>query len=451
LNTALDILIVDDEEIVHATLGLYLRQLGHQIEKALDGSTASRMIEEREYDLALFDVHIPEVDGIALLRMVKEKRPEMTVVIITGYGTMDIAVSGLRLGATDFLTKPINFDDLNLVLEKAQLVRDHQRNRRRIHEKNYAVQSQKGGDVRRNGLIGKSAAIAEVRDQLRLAIEAGCDTILLSGETGTGKEVVAREIHFTASPEPGPFIAVSCPALPEALVESELFGHIKGSFTGAIEDRVGCFELANGGTLFLDEIADLSPGAQAKLLRALETRTVRRVGGAKETAINVRVVAATNVPLEALVSTKRFRQDLFYRLNAFTIRLAPLRERREDILPLAEYFLSSFSEAKGLSVAGLSKEAEAMLCAHSYPGNTRELKNLVERVAILRRDGWIEAQDIAQIITIMPSDPVSTEDMESGRIRFALERARWNRREAAKFLEMPYSTLRHKMRRYGID
>ena len=451
MNTALDILIVDDEEIVHATLGLYLRQLGHQIEKALDGSTASRMIEEREYDLALFDVHIPEVDGIALLRMVKEKRPEMTVVIITGYGTMDIAVSGLRLGATDFLTKPINFDDLNLVLEKAQLVRDHQRNRRRIHEKNYAVQSQKGGDVRRNGLIGKSAAIAEVRDQLRLAIEAGCDTILLSGETGTGKEVVAREIHFTASPEPGPFIAVSCPALPEALVESELFGHIKGSFTGAIEDRVGCFELANGGTLFLDEIADLSPGAQAKLLRALETRTVRRVGGAKETAINVRVVAATNVPLEALVSTKRFRQDLFYRLNAFTIRLAPLRERREDILPLAEYFLSSFSEAKGLSVAGLSKEAEAMLCAHSYPGNTRELRNLVERVAILRRDGWIEAQDIAQIITIMPSDPVSTEDMESGRIRFALERARWNRREAAKFLEMPYSTLRHKMRRYGID
>jgi len=451
LNTALDILIVDDEEIVHATLGLYLRQLGHQVEKALDGSTASRMIEKREYDLALFDVHIPEVDGIALLRMVKDKRPEMTVVIITGYGTMDIAVSGLRLGATDFLTKPINFDDLNLVLEKAQLVRDHQRNRRRIHEKNYAVQSQKGGDVRRNGLIGKSAAIAEVRGQLRLAIEAGCDTILLSGETGTGKEVVAREIHFTASPEPGPFIAVSCPALPEALVESELFGHIKGSFTGAIEDRVGCFELANGGTLFLDEIADLSPGAQAKLLRALETRTVRRVGGAKETAINVRVVAATNVPLEALVSTKRFRQDLFYRLNAFTIRLAPLRERREDILPLAEYFLSSFSEAKGLSVAGLSKEAEAMLCAHSYPGNTRELRNLVERVAILRRDGWIEAQDIAQIITIMPSDPVSTEDMESGRIRFALERARWNRREAAKFLEMPYSTLRHKMRRYGID
>ena len=451
MNTALDILIVDDEEIVHATLGLYLRQLGHQVEKALDGSTASRMIEKREYDLALFDVHIPEVDGIALLRMVKDKRPEMTVVIITGYGTMDIAVSGLRLGATDFLTKPINFDDLNLVLEKAQLVRDHQRNRRRIHEKNYAVQSQKGGDVRRNGLIGKSAAIAEVRGQLRLAIEAGCDTILLSGETGTGKEVVAREIHFTASPEPGPFIAVSCPALPEALVESELFGHIKGSFTGAIEDRVGCFELANGGTLFLDEIADLSPGAQAKLLRALETRTVRRVGGAKETAINVRVVAATNVPLEALVSTKRFRQDLFYRLNAFTIRLAPLRERREDILPLAEYFLSSFSEAKGLSVAGLSKEAEAMLCAHSYPGNTRELRNLVERVAILRRDGWIEAQDIAQIITIMPSDPVSTEDMESGRIRFALERARWNRREAAKFLEMPYSTLRHKMRRYGID
>ena len=266
--------------------------------------------------------------------------------------------------------------------------------------------------------------------------------------------MVAREIHFQASSDEGPFIAVSCPALPESLVESELFGHTKGAFTGATTDRIGSFEMANGGTLFLDEIADLSAAAQAKLLRVLETRTLRRIGGAKEISLNVRVISATNTPLEELVKTRKFRSDLFYRLNVYSIHILPLRERREDIFPLAEHFLSIYSVPKRLPLTGFSTEAKELLLNYDFPGNARELRNIVERAAILCRSGQILAKhlnlpEIATSAIPSPSDQ-TTGDHERSHILKALEEAKWNRRQASINLEMPYSTLRYKIQKLGI-
>jgi len=264
---------------------------------------------------------------------------------------------------------------------------------------------------------------------------------------------VAREIHFLAGPDESPFIAMSCPAIPDTLVESELFGHRKGAFTGATEDKAGYFELANDGTLFLDEIGDLSPAAQAKLLRVLETRTLRRVGGIQEIQVALRLIAATNVPLEELVKAGRFRQDLLYRLNVFTIQLLPLRERREDILPLAEHFLSLPTVRRELPVTGFSPAAQERLLSYNYPGNARELRNLVERAAILCRSGEIQPEHLglSETGTIKTETPSRLKpNTERDQILSALEQAKWNRREAARSLGMPYSTLRYKMKSLNI-
>ncbi|MCZ6633317.1 MAG: sigma-54 dependent transcriptional regulator, partial [bacterium] len=299
-----------------------------------------------------------------------------------------------------------------------------------------------------------------VRDQIRMAVDAQCDTILISGETGTGKEVAAREIHFQGDSDHSPFIAVSCPALPESLVESELFGHVKGAFTGATTDRAGYFEMADGGTLFLDEIADLSADAQAKMLRALETRTFRRVGGSKEISVNLRVVAATNTRLEDRVADGSFRQDLFYRLNVFSITLQPLRDRKGDILPLAEHFLAGFAAPRNLQFDGFSIEAKEQFLEYDFPGNARELRNLVERAAILCRSGQILPAHLnlpAHCPTAKSPAPAFLSPVhqnghgERNRIETALENAKWNRRQAAKDLDMPYSTLRYKIQRLDIS
>ncbi|RQW09441.1 sigma-54-dependent Fis family transcriptional regulator [candidate division KSB1 bacterium] len=305
------------------------------------------------------------------------------------------------------------------------------------------------------GIVGASEATQKVRQQIQQVVDAGLETILLIGETGTGKEVVARGIHALANPnKSSPFIAVSCPALPDTLVESELFGHMKGSFTGATTDRAGYFELADGGTLFLDEIADLSAAAQATLLRVLETRQLRRVGGGKEIQVNVRVIAASNVDLEKHIEAGKFRRDLYYRLNVFTIQLTPLRERRSDIIPLAEHFLTLFATSKSLPISGLAAEAKQLLLNYDFPGNARELRNIIERAAVLCKSNPILPEHLnlpsisKDICLTKPID--SSTDHERAIILNALENAKWNRRKAAASLGMPYSTLRFKMERLGI-
>ncbi len=449
----LRIILVDDEEISHQTLCPYLRDSGHVVESAHDGSQGLKMLQENEYDLALVDVRMPGMDGIALLSKVTEVCPDLAVIIITGHGDMATVIQALRQGAADFLTKPIKLMELDAVLEKALRVRNMRLNQRRLRETIGGIQSSAYHLAGERRMVGESKAMQEVKEKIRLAVEADCETILITGGTGTGKELVAREVHFSGKKEGSPFIAVSCPALPETLVESELFGHVKGAFTGATVDRPGYFELADGGTLLLDEVADLSHGAQAKLLRALETRKIRRVGGSKEIDVNVQVVAATNTPLDELVKSGRFRQDLYYRLNVFTIDIPPLRKRPEDIIPLAEHFLKAFITGRGFKVEGFSQEAKDLLLSYNFPGNARELRNLVERAAILCRSGMIRPEHLHISDTNASSGakgkaPAGKSEREM--ILEALQKANWNRRLAAKELGMPYSTIRYKIDKYNI-
>ena len=454
-NRPLHILLVDDEDIVHQTIGDYLRDLGHEIGHAREGNTAQQKAAETEYDLALVDVRMPGIDGLSLLKNFQETYPEMSVVIVTGHGNLEMAVQALRLGAADFLTKPVKLLELDAVLEKSSRIRSLRQGQRRLRETIRGIQAVEDLRMRNRALVGTSPATEEIRRQIRIAVEARCDTILLVGETGTGKEVVAREIHFLGKGDERPFIAVSCPAIPDTLFESELFGHVKGAFTGAGSDRPGYFELADSGTLFLDEIADLSPGAQAKLLRVLETRQLRRVGGAKEIGVDVQVIAATNADLESQVKSGKFRSDLFYRLNVFSIRLERLAKRPEDIIPLAEHFLSAFTVRSGLPVTGFSPGARDFLLRYPYPGNVRELRNLIEHASIICRSGPIQEHHLPRpdAVSAPAAPPPAPEDTEPERaaILQALEEAKWNRRQAAKTLGVPYSTLRYKLKKYGIE
>jgi DNA-binding NtrC family response regulator len=450
----LRLLLVDDEPIVHQTLGDYLRSAGHEVDDAQDGPAALQFLETTDYDLALFDVRMPGMDGLSLLASAGRLRPDMPAVIITGHADLEIAVQALRLGAADFLAKPVKLLELDGVLEKCARLRGLQRDKRRLGAAIRGIQAPAATCSEGGALVGDSPATRQVRRQIREAVEADCETILITGETGTGKEVTAREIHFQAGTAQDPFIAVCCAAMPDALVESELFGHVKGSFTGAAEDRVGYFELANGSSVFLDEVGDLSLAAQAKILRVLETRTLRRVGGSQEIAVQVRVIAATNVPLEEAVRAGRFRQDLLYRLNGYTIHLLPLRDRREDILPLAQHFLSRYAARRGLQFTGFSAVAQEKLLAYDFPGNARELLHIVERAAIMCRSGQVQAEHLAlpnPTVTPPPSPrPDSGPTPERTRILAALDEAHWNCRQAAQKLAMPYSTLRFKMQKLGI-
>ena len=455
LEQSLTILIADDERIIRDTLKKYLIQSGHEVAEAKDGLEALNLIDESDFDLVLVDVRMPRLDGLNLLNKIAESRPELQVVIITALRSVETAIQALRLGAADFLTKPIKFLELDLVLEKTVRLNRLRKEKRHLSE---TIQGMQVMEKLRSGnqyLIGNSRAILQVREQIKQVIESGCDTILISGETGVGKEILAREIHCQANSDKIPFIAVSCPVLPETLIESELFGHTKGAFTGAFHDKTGYFELANGGTLFLDEVADLTPSAQAKFLRVLESRKIRKVGGAKEIAVNVQIIAATNANLEEYIDQNRFRRDLYYRLNVFTIHLAPLRERSEDILLLANHFLATYANVRGLHFDGFSQQAIDMLRNYDFPGNVRELKNLVERAAILCRSGEIQAEHFNlpnPSQTNFNSNFIRpTREQELDIIIKALEENKWNRRQTAKKLKIPYSTLSYKMKKLNIS
>jgi DNA-binding NtrC family response regulator len=450
---ALSILLADHEDITLKTIGTYLSALGHRVDEAHDGPAALSALRTNGYDVALISPLLPTIDGLSVLASARETGPETPAVLMVKQSTSELGIQALRLGVLDILTKPVKLSELDAVLEK-------------VARGMASFQPQGGvpGTVRPASagipeagppyLVGISPAMRRVREQIEEVVAGGCRTVLVTGETGTGKEVVAREIHARTGPEDRPFVAVSCPALPDTLVEAELFGHVKGAFTGATADRAGCFELANAGTLFLDEIADFPAVAQATLLRVLETRTFRRVGGVRDIAVDVRVIAATNAPLDEMVRSGQFRSDLYYRLNAYHIHLLPLRERPEDILPLAEYFLSVFARARGLSFKGFSPEAQRLLASHAYPGNGRELRSLIERATLRCRDGLVlpDHLDMPAELPDPPPSPSVLDDEDSERATFlrVLEAARWNRREAARALGIPYHTFRYWLKKQGI-
>lgn len=449
-SNKLNILIADDEQIVHETLSGYLKDSGHSVTNCRDGMAALNNIEQDDYDLALVDIRMPGIDGLSLLKKIQDIKPFTNVVIITGHGSMETAIDALRSGAVDFLPKPIKLLELDAVLEKSQRLQKINLERQHYKEIIRGIQASdklNRGDER---LIGNSPAIKEVHRQIKQIVTAHVNRILISGETGTGKELVARAIHGLAAGDEYPFIAVNCPALPETLAESELFGHIKGAFTGAGNDRAGYFELADGGTLFLDEISDLTPAIQAKLLRVLETEKIRRVGGNKELSIRVRVIAASNQDLASLIRKGKFRKDLYYRLNLFPIHIAPLRERKEDILILAQHFLQKQAKQRKRPAQNFSAKNKNLLLNYTYPGNVRELLNIVERAVIVCNEKEIQPKHIHIQGENIPSHHSSV-GSERDMILNALENARWNRRQAAKDLNMPYSTLRFKMAKLDIS
>lgn len=444
MESSMQILMTGNNRIICTKVEDYLQNLGHQVEVTRDGDTILKRIGTQNYDLALIDLRNPDLNSIELLRKIQEHQEKMPVVLISGSEIMKILIKVFRLDTVIFLPRPIQLPSFGTGQEKRK-----QTDNLRISPPKLGIQNQY--------LVGKSQATQQVRKRIRQAVEANVDTIFITGETGTGKEVVARELHLQGSLKEQPFVAVNCSALPESLVESEFFGHVEGAFTGATTDRTGYFELANNGTLFLDEIADLAVHIQAKLLRILETRTLIRVGGTQEIAFQERVICAFNRDPAPLIESGQFRSDLFHRLNVFPIHLTPLRERPEDILPLVDHFLEAYIVKSGRDFHGFSDEAKSVLLDYQYPGNVRELRNIVERTAILCPPdaSLIEAEHLDFQENVFQEMPLQSDqsvpENEYEWIVQALERNRWNRSQAAKELGIPYSTFRFKMNKLSIS
>lgn len=451
----LSILVVDDERVTRRRIAAHLEEVGHTVSEAGDGEVGLASIRESRYDVVVTDLDMPILGGLEMMTAVRAEDDHTPFVVLTAHGDLKTAVRALRLGATDYLAKPYDKLEMEAVLERVSRYVALGRSNQRLQERIGGIQAQLSPE-RQSALAGNSEATRVIREQIGQAVSSGCQSILITGETGVGKEVVAREIHFSAERKSSPFISVVCPSLPDTLIEDAFFGHEKGAFTGADRDQPGYFELADGGTLFLDEIGDMSAPTQAILLGVLENRRVRRLGGGAEVEVNCRVIAATNVDLEARVESGGFRADLFYRLNILPIRIPPLRERKDDIIPIARRFLSELAKSRSLQIGTLTPEAEEKLVDYDYPGNVRELRNIVERATILSREGDIGAEALMlgppeQAAAPAASRAKGQAKTDEAALRKALEENRWNRRQAARALGITYSKLRYQMMKHGIS
>jgi DNA-binding NtrC family response regulator len=441
------ILVVDDEEIVRESLKAWLEKDGYGVVAAASGNEALQRMLAEPAAILLVDLKMPGMDGLQLLAEVKKVQPEAVVVIMTAYATVDTAVTAMKDGAHDYLIKPFEPEELSHMLrrivDREELVRENALLRRLIKKQQ-----------RFRDLVSQSAAMQKVFELAGTAAKSA-STILVLGESGTGKELLARAVHAESPRAGGPFVAVSCAALTESLLESELFGYEKGAFTGAATQRRGKFELAQRGTLFLDEIGDVSPKLQMDLLRVLEDRRFYRVGGTQPLHADVRFIAATNRDLRKAVQQGQFRDDLYYRLNVIAITLPPLRERREDIPLLAEHFIERLRAETGRKVLGLSREALEVLQAHDWPGNVRELRNALERAVVVAPGNVIEARDLGlqPAVALAPGGVAlrsSLEDVESAHIAAVLADTGFNISQAARVLGIDRVTLYNKIRKYGL-
>jgi two-component system response regulator PilR (NtrC family) len=453
-----DILIVDDERSMREFLAIHLRRAGHRVEVASGGSEALATLKGREFDVVITDLRMPDVDGMVVLEAAKKLHSDTQVIVVTAFATTETAIAAMKAGAYDYLTKPFKIDEVSLVVDRAL-------ERRALARENLALRDEIKGRYRLDRLLGKSPAMQRVFDTLRKTAP-GRASVLLIGESGTGKELAARALHELSQRADRPFVAVNCGAIPETLLESELFGHVRGSFTGAHADKQGLFEAAHSGTLLLDEVAELPVAMQVKLLRVLQERKVKPVGGVTEREVDVRIVAATNRDLETEVEKGTFRQDLFYRLDVIRLRLPPLRERREDLPLLVDHFLRKFSAEHGRQVAGVDPETMQALMAYHFPGNVRELENLIERAVILASGDRLTFEafpTLSGLSTVVPSltsaplVPESgldlervVEDFERSIIISALERTGGNRTEAARLLGVSFRSLRYRLSKLGV-
>ncbi len=468
------ILIVDDDKLVRWTLTQKCTEFGYFSLEASSGEEALRMLQTEQVDAILLDVHLPELSGIEVLDKLKNAGETRSIIMMTADPQLDDIKAALRLGAYDFVSKPIHFEELSVTLQNAL----------DAGELRTEVESLRGEVRRRAGyheVIGVSRKITELMKFVDKVAASEASTILIQGESGTGKDLVAKAIHYRSNRAERPFVAINCSAIPETLMEAELFGHEKGAFTDAKTMKKGLFEVADGGTLFLDEIGELSSLLQAKLLRVLEDQVIRRIGGVRDIQVDVRVIAASNRDLEREVREGRFRQDLYYRLAIISIYLPTLRERKEDILPLVDFFLAHYNKKFRKSVQGLSEDTRRLLLNYEWPGNVRELKNALERAMILEEGNFLKPDDLPFSVASGRSGPVLTnksmevavetqpapgkrrlpalsipeggtslEDIEHALVELALQQSHGNQIKAAKLLNISRDALRYKMKKFGL-
>jgi DNA-binding NtrC family response regulator len=444
------ILIIDDEKTQLSTLAGFLKKKAYSVEEALSGSAGLDTVRDKVIDLVITDYKMPDKSGLEVLREVKRMNPEVDVVVMTAYGSVESATAAMKAGAIDYLTKPIDLDQLELVITKAL-------ERKRLISENRHLREQLTEKYRFSEIVSQSPLMEEALNRAARVAPSNA-TVLLRGESGTGKELVARAIHAAGHRSQAAFVAVNCAALAEGLLESELFGHEKGAFTGAVRQKRGRFELAHGGTLFIDEVGEIPPPLQVKLLRAIQEQSFERVGGTETLNVDVRIVAATNRDLEKLMREGTFRDDLYYRLNVVSIVLPPLKDRKTDIPLLVEHFLRKHAETNRKRITGVSREAMDMLMKYDYPGNVRELENIIEQAVVLGRGELIGSEDLPMPVRGMKNQADFSQGTFEDRvaaferhlIRDALARSGGTQTKAAELLGMTERHLRYKLKKYGM-
>jgi len=453
MNRKNTILVVDDDPAHRAMLGTLLSGWGYTIVEAEDGSTATEKVRERAFDLVLMDIRMIKVSGLEALTEIKAFNPAVPVIMMTAYSSVETAVDALKHGAYDYLTKPLDFDELRLSMERAM---DH----RQLREENRLLRESLGSHFDRQNIIGRSPAMVRLLETVAQVAPSEA-TVLITGESGTGKEMIAGALHFNSPRKDGPFVKINCAAITETLLESELFGHEKGAFTGAYRQKEGRFRQAHGGSLFLDEISEMSLAMQVKLLRVLQEREITRVGGEEPIKVDVRIITATNRDLLQEIHGGRFREDLYYRLNVVALSMPPLRERREDIPLLAQHFLEMFSEKNRKQLKGFTPQAMDRLLKYNWPGNVRELMNAVERGVVLSTSEYLDEEELPLILDdrtlpgeIFSEDAIKMEmpldEVEKATILRTLDLTGGNKSEAARRLGITRRTLHKKLKLYGV-
>jgi two-component system response regulator PilR (NtrC family) len=453
------ILIVDDELSMREFLEIMLKKEGYEVESVEDPEEAFLRTENELYDVVISDVLMPKMNGVELLRKIKESNPDVIVLMMTAYATTETAVQAMKEGAYDYITKPFKVDEIKMVLEKAL-------EKKNLFRENVILKQELKTRYNFGNLIGSSPEMLKVYDLIQRVTDTKTN-ILITGESGTGKELVAKAIHYNSARRDRPFVTVNCGAIPENLLESELFGHVKGAFTGAVSNKVGLFEMADRGTIFLDEVGELTLGLQVKILRVIQEKTFKRVGGTEDQRVDVRVITATNREIEEEVARGKFREDLYYRLNVIQIKLPPLRRRAEDIPILAQHFVEKYSKELGKEVVKISKEAMDVLVRYHYPGNVRELENVIERSVALEMSNVILAETLPPVVHRHEKEPLSfeevtippeglplerlVEDLERRLLISALRKAGGVKKRAAKLLHLSFRSFRYRLEKYAID
>jgi two-component system response regulator PilR (NtrC family) len=453
------ILVADDEQSMREFLDIMLKKEGYKVSLASNGEEVAKLVDNDLFDLVLLDIRMPKLDGISALKKIKSNAPETIVIMITAYASADTAIKAMKEGAYDYITKPFKVEEIKLIIKNAL-------EKKNLQKENILLKQVVRDRFHFGNIIGQSPKMVALYDLLE-KVSPTKTNILITGESGTGKELVAKAIHYNSPRKEKPFVTLNCGAIPESLIESELFGHMKGAFTDAIATKKGLFEVADEGTIFLDEISELPLLMQVKLLRVLQDREFKRVGGTEDIRVDVRIIAATNKDLEQAVKEKRFREDLFYRLNVIQIKLPPLRDRKEDIQTLANHFLKKYSQELSKAISKISPEALQILLNYEYPGNVRELQNIIERAVALEGSEELTPHNLSSYLSEQPllkKGPIDIEipnegidlekivgDLERSLLLKALDRTKGIKKKAAELLHINFRSMRYRLEKYGLN